>query len=335
VTALPGSPLGSDLGPWKLTFPFPDWSDALIPTELAGGTLQDERLFTVGVARPAQNWRTAFFSFPLETLADGPRRSLLGRTLVWLSPMGESRLEAPPVAAEGSTIPITLTLGLATDSGRTGLRAVLPLPPQTSLAPGSLRGSWVYDTAGRTLEWNGDLSPDQRVILGADLDLATEIPDGTTLPLHAHLYAGDGVTVTAEAPVQVDVPWLQLQEQVDPEQPGIHGVVQYAFAVSNRGFMPATALLTDTLPAGLTPLAGSAWSSTGKAALLPGGLTWSGMLAPGAQVTITYRAQVKLALPSARLIDRAEATDQLGRRVVAWAVVRVPARSYLPLVRRN
>jgi len=336
VIALPGSPLGADLGPWRLTFPFLDWSDALLPTAQARATLQNQHQFTVGMTRSAPDWRTAFFSFPLETLADAPRRTLLGRTLVWLSPMGESRLEAPPAAAEGSRVPITLTLGLATNTPRGGMRAAtVPLPPQTSLAPGSLRGPWQYDPAARALAWSGDLSPDQRVMLGADLDLATGIPDGWTLPLQARLYAGDGVTVTAETPVLVDVPWLELQERVEPAQPGLHGTVQYTLTVTNRGVMPATGHLTDTLPAGLTPLAGTAWSSTGDAALDPQRLTWSGVLAPGAVATIGYRAQVSLARPGARLIDRAELTDQFGRRVVTWAIVRVPTQLHLPLLRRD
>jgi uncharacterized repeat protein (TIGR01451 family) len=335
VIALPGSPLGSDLGPWGLTFPFLDWSDAVLPTAQARGTLQNERLFTVGVARPAQDWRTAFFAFPLETLADAPRQTLLGRTLVWLSPMGESRLEAPPVAAEGSHVPITLTLELATGAGRTGLRASLLLPSQASLAPGSLQGPWAYNTAAHALAWSGDLSPDQRVELRAGLDLASGIPDGTALPLRARLYAGDGVTVTAEAPVLVDVPWLELHERAEPAQPGLHGTIQYTFTVTNRGVIPATGHLTDTLPAGLTPVAGTDWASYGDAALTPQGLTWTGVVAPDAQVTIGYRAQVTLARPSARLINRAELTDQFGRRVVTWVVLGVPTQIYLPLVRKD
>jgi L-glyceraldehyde 3-phosphate reductase len=39
------------------------------------------------------------------------------------------------------------------------------------------------------------------------------IPDGSTLSLRARLFAGDGVTVTAEAPVRIDAPWLELREQ--------------------------------------------------------------------------------------------------------------------------
>jgi uncharacterized repeat protein (TIGR01451 family) len=335
VIALPGSPLGADLGPWGLTFPFRDWSDALTPAPEAEGTLQNERLFTVGVVRPAANWRTAFFSFPLETLAGAAREALFGRTLVWLSPLGESRLEAPPVAAEGSRIPITLTLGLAAGSPRTGLGAAISLPPDAGLAPGSLRGPWQYDAVERTLVWKGDLSPEEAITLGADLDLTTEIPDGSALPLRAHLFAGDGITVTADAPVRVDAPWLELREQADPAQPGLHGTVEYTFAITNAGVAAAAASFTDTWPAGLEPVPGTAWTSTGTAAIGPQVMTWSGAVAPGSTATFGCRARVTSPRAGVRLIDRAALADQLGRRVVSWAVISIPAHSYLPLVSKQ
>jgi uncharacterized repeat protein (TIGR01451 family) len=115
----------------------------------------------------------------------------------------------------------------------------------------------------------------------------------------------------------------------------LHAVVQYTFTVSNRGVMSATGHLTDTLPAGLAPIAGSAWASAGDVALIPGGLTWSGNLAPEAQVTIGYRATITLARLGARLIDRAELTDQYGRRVVAWTNAWAPARFFFPLIRKD
>ncbi len=71
-----------------------------------------------------------------------------------------------------------------------------------------------------------------------------------------------------------------------------------------------------------------------RLALLAAALATAG-LATNAQATIGYRAQVALPRPGARLIDRAELTDQFGRRVVAWAMLGVPAQLYLPLVRKE
>ena len=120
--SLPGGPLGGDLGPWRLTYPFANWSDGLLPERDAFGTLQDRHQNTVAVAKSTPTWRTTFFAFPLETLDAAARQTLLGRAVLWLSPLGESRLQAPPFAASGSRFPITLTLGLATDGPRADLR---------------------------------------------------------------------------------------------------------------------------------------------------------------------------------------------------------------------
>jgi uncharacterized repeat protein (TIGR01451 family) len=169
-------------------------------------------------------------------------------------------------------------------------------------------------------------------VLGADLELATGITDGTELPLRARLYAGDGLTVTADSPVHVDVPWLELEAQVTPLQAKMHGTVEYTFTVTNAGVAPATGHFTDTLPAGLEPLAGTAWSSTGEAAVEARGLSWTGTLAPGSSAAISYRAKAGLSRPGAWLADRAELTDQFGRRVVTWARVRMPTWLSLPLV---
>jgi uncharacterized repeat protein (TIGR01451 family) len=335
VLGLPGNPLGSDLGPWRLTFPFRNWGDSVIPGPQARGVLQDQRQFTVGVVRPAAAWRTAFFSFPLETLDDTARQALLGRTLVWLSPLGESRFEAPVTAAEGSRIPITLTLGLATSTPRPDLRATVPLLPETSLIPGSLRGPWAYDPASNSLAWTGALTPGITLTLGADLGLSSGITDGAILPLRARLYAGDGITVTAEAPVHVDAPWLTLAEQVEPAESVPGGTAHYTITVANAGILATTAHLTDTLPVGLSLKAGSAWATQGDLAITENMLTWSGALAPGAQTMIGYAAVVTLPRPGALLTDWIELTDDFGRRTVGWAALPVPARIRFPIIRKQ
>ena len=335
VLGLPGNPLGSNLGPWRLVFPFRNWGDGMTPGPQARGVLQDQHLSIIGVTRSAATWRTAFFSFPLETLDDAARQALLGRTLVWLSPLGESRLEAPVTAAEGSRIPITLTLGLATSAPRADLRAIVPLLPETSLVPGSLRGPWAYDPVSSALAWAGALDPGITLTLGADLSLSRGITDGASLPLRARLYAGDGITITAEAPIHADAPWLTLVEQVAPTESVPGGTVQYTITVANAGVLSSTAHLTDTLPAGLSLKAGSAWAAQGDLKVNENTLTWSGALAPGAETMIGYSAMVTLPRPGARLTNWIELTDDFGRRTVGWTAVRVPAWIRFPIIRRQ
>jgi hypothetical protein len=57
-------------------------------------------------------------------------------------------------------------------------------------------------------------------------------------------------------------------------------------------------------------------------------------VAPGAKATIGFHAEVALEHLGARLIDRADLTDQYGRRLVAWAVVQIPAKYHLPLIHK-
>ena len=330
--SLPGGPLGGDLGPWRLTYPFTNWSDGLLPERDAFGTLQDRNQNTVAVAKRTPSWRTTFFAFPLETLDAAARQTLMGRAVLWLSPLGESRLEAPPFAASGSRFPITLTLGLATDGPREDLAARLPLPAEVSLAEGSLRGPWHYDAAERALIWTGALSPGAPLTLGADLDVAAGLPAGARLPLRARLYAGNGLTVSADAPVAVDVPWLAVREQASPAQTLPGGSVRYTITVQNIGLLPTTAHLTDTLPAEVKLVADSLWATRGAVASRNGRVQWSDVLEPGAQAQIGFTGVIGMISPGARLADWTEVTDDRGRRVVAWADVTVPARQYLPLV---
>lgn len=335
VAGTVGSPLYDGLGPWPLTYPYRNWSDALLLSAAAHATLHDEHLYTVAAARPADSWRTAFFAFPLEAMEDAARRTLLERTLLWLSPLGESRLQVPPAAAAGSRIPVTLTLGLADATGRESLAATLPLLPETELVPGSLRGPWTYDSGVRALKWVGALMPGIPITLSAELQLAAGIPPGTILPLAARLDAGDDLILPAEAPVQVDVPWLTLALAAPGSEAKPGDVLDFELTATNIGVIGATARLSETMPTGLAVVPDSAWASLGEVAVVADRLTWTAALAPGASATIRFRATVALPQPGGRLVTRADLTDDCGRLVSAWAEVYVPARVYLPMVRRS
>jgi uncharacterized repeat protein (TIGR01451 family) len=332
VASQPGGPLGDDLGPWRLIYPFTNWSDAVTPQPGAYGIVQDQHQRIVGLANGTPRWRTAFFPFPLEALDAAARQALIGRTALWLSPLGESRLQAPPFAAEGSRIPVTLTLGLAADAPRAGLRARFPIPPGVAVAPGSVVGPWRLDATGEALEWAGALDPGATLPLRADLTLPAPLPDGARLPLRAELYAGAGLTVTADADVFVDVPWLAAREEVTPARLERGATARYTITVQNIGLAPTTAWLTDTLPAEITLAAGSAWASRGAVTQSATRVRWSDVLAPGEQAQIGFSGAIWPVRPGVRVVDRAEVTDARGRRVVTWAAVIVPARMYLPVV---
>ncbi len=334
VVGRAGNPLGEELGPWRLNYPFRNWSDGVVPGPTALSLLQDQGQHVVAVAQPADRWRTAFYAFSLEALAPDALTELLGRTLLWLSPLGESRLEAPPFAVRGARVPITLTVGLAAETSRSGLAAILPLPPGLDLIPGSVRGPWQADADGRTLRWTGDLAPDRPVTLNAELAVADDLPQGVSLPLAATLDAGDGVFLRARSPIRVDVPWLTLRAEGPPAEVAPGSVVPLTLYMANSGQIAATAYLTDTLPKGLTLLPETVQASRGTVMVSATGLTWQDTLPAGTEATVRFSVQVTAVNPPGQLSDWAQLTDQTGRRVVAWAIVRVRQRSYLPLVYR-
>ncbi len=334
VVGTQGNPLGEEVGPWRLRYPFRNWSDGIVPQPTAFGLLLDQAQHVVAVVQPAPHWRTAFFAFPLEALEPDALATLLGRTLLWLSPLGESRLEAPLFAARGAQVPVTLTLGLADDAPRTGLSAVLPLPAGLDLVPASVRGPWQPDPDGRALRWTGDLSPGQGLVMTAEMIVSDQVPQGATLPLAVALDAGDGVLLQARSPMRVEVPWLVLRAAGPEDEVAPGSVVPLTLNVANVGQIAATARLTDTLPKGLALLPETVQASRGTVQVGTRSLMWQDTLPAGAEATVRFSVRVTTVNPPGRLSDWAELTDQTGRRVVAWATIRVRLRSYLPLVYR-
>ena len=176
--------------------------------------------------------------------------------------------------------------------------------------PGSVRGPWTYDTAAHALAWTGALTPSIPITLGVDLQVAAGIATGTILPLTARLDAGDGLILPAEAPVQVDVPWLTLALAAPGWEVQTGDVLDFELTAANGGVIGTTARLTETLPSGLTLVAGSAKASSGEITSAAGRLTWTGVLAPGDLATIRFKTAVTLPQPGARLVTRADLTDE-------------------------
>ncbi|MEJ5199396.1 MAG: carboxypeptidase regulatory-like domain-containing protein, partial [Anaerolineae bacterium] len=334
VVAVPGGPLGDDLGPWRLLYPFTNWSDAVTPRRGTQGVAFDEHRYIVGVVNGTGRWRTAFFPFPLEALDDAARTKLIGRALLWLSPLGASRLEAPPFTAGGVRIPITLTLGLATEEAREGLRARLPLPAGLAVAPGSVRGPWSVEANGAALAWAGSLAPGEALRLHAALIPTAPSPAGAAWPLRAHLYAGNGLTVTADADVFVDVPWLVVQEEATPSRPWPGQTVHYTITVQNIGVVATTARLTDTLPSEIRLISGSVWASRGTVTSSATRVRWTDALAPGDRAQVGFRGTPAADRSWLRAADRVEVTDERGRRIVTGAIIASPPRTYLPVLWR-
>ncbi len=175
VAPIVGSPLGQDFGPFALDYPIPNWSDGLQLTIHAQAALEDEHGYTVAALTRGDRWRSAFFPFPLESMADADLSLLMGRTLTWLGPFGGSRLTVPAHARAGEQIPLTLTLTTQEKTPQPGASVRLPLPAGTTVINGSVQGGWSYSSATHTLTWSGTLLPETSRTLHVQLLIAADV----------------------------------------------------------------------------------------------------------------------------------------------------------------
>lgn len=328
---IPRNQLKIDAEPWRLIYPFKNWGDGLIPTTTAQAILVDRNMNNIGILHPTDHWRTAFFSFPPETLEERARQTLLGKTLLWISPFGESQLDAPKTAAAGSQIAITLTIGLATIEPQNGLRAILPLLPETSLVPGSIEGSWIYDIVSNSLIWEGDLSPSIPVTMTAKLQINGEIPNGTVLSLITRFYDPKGLVVAAEAPVQIGVPLIELDKKGSPTTANLGDTVQFTITVMNNGIVSATPYLTETLDQGLDIILSSITATIGNPISRSIGFTWNSPIPPHSLAQITYQARINPPKRGIKLLSLTDLSYSGGKRF-DWASVVVPAYLYIPWI---
>ncbi len=330
VLAAPDSPLGP-MGLWLLNYPYQNWSDHVIPAQDAFPILMDEQYGVVGVAHAQADFRSTFFSFPLETLSADALQKVLGQSVLWISPLGESKLILPSNAADGTTIPITLTVGSATAQTLSGVQAVLPLPPEMTLVEASLGEGWTYNLATRTLIWNGDLSPFEKIILEAEVTLASNLPDNTHLPLRATLDAGDQLILPADAEIWVNAPWVVSHLAVTPDAVWPGQETAYQMTLSNLGTLTASVRLTGTLPSALTLITSTVQASAGNIIAHWSRIDWDGSIPPGESVLISYQGEAGFWDPFDLVITWVEISaphQELG----GWAILRVIGQQYFPIL---
>jgi len=175
--------------------------------------------------------------------------------------------------------------------------------------------------------------------VSVDIPVDAHTGDSDTVTITAKSQGADGQegaavlqTTVAEQPVV-----LALTKTADPDENVLPGdTVTYTLTLVNNGNDPLTIVLTDTIPAGTTYVAGSV---TGGATLQdpPGSIVWEGLLAKGAQHVITFKVTIKANVARGSLITNTVTATVGGVPYTAQATVHVrPLYSvYLPLVLRN
>ncbi len=322
--------------PWPLTYSFVNWSDGMQLQPGARPVMLDAQGYIVGAANQQDDWRTMFFSFPLETLPPAALEAVLVESLLWLGPYGGSDLMGVDAAPEGARLPLTLTLNWSRGSPQENLTATVSLPPEMALVPDSLTGLWVYDTQNHALIWEGGLSTGVTRTFGAQVDLASGIPDGTALTVRAVLDAGDGEISMDRYTVWVDAPRLVVAASVSPNllrpPEDVLRPVVFTVTVTNTGYLTSPVTLTDTLPAGLTLLTDTLTATAGSVTLNGVQITWTGSLPPGGSAGFSFMGTVNFPRPPGLLVNWVTVWDGFQKRA-AWAILEIRGTLYFPIVR--
>jgi uncharacterized repeat protein (TIGR01451 family) len=353
VWGVPGSTMGDGIGPVNLDYPFPNWSDSLLPSPgtqiaLRGQHGQPGAVTRESVCRdsdPNCRWRAALFAFPFEALPRATRLTLMSRLVGWLSWLGGSEFSAgQAVAGIGDTIDYSLTLRNDGPASVLGATVSNTLPAGTILGDGPHGGAH-YDPLSRRVSWSGDLAPGGAVTLSYQLELTSGVGDGPVRNTADVVLNEQGLAFQREAIVRIAAPdlgdsYLILSHKNAPQSPTAvtaSSELTATLVVRNNGLADAAGASVDH------PLPWPLRLITGTLSVQGGGTTtelardnrvlWEGKATVGAPVTLTYRATAPALLGGALwLYDAARLEDGLGGAWErgAWLYVQ-PHHFYMPI----
>lgn len=294
-----GNPVGTQLGPYPLTFPagYDNFTDALTPTTAAqiatvGPAGQANSLTNSGLNAGSQNWHTNFMAFGPEVLVPADRARLLQRSLGWLSWLGRSTV-TPSVAASLDGTDITYRAVLINDGWTDLPSAVFTATFPAQLTPGS--ASPGLSLVGGNLVWNGPLPRNQTKVLTYTASLASSLPLGTTVSQVSWLaYPDHHILFDRVAEVRVNFPDLSHSTfSVAPAQKvDVGTVLNYTLVLKNNGPVDDPVVTaTNTIPPALQLLG---IDPPGQGTLISNGksFTWTTSLPKSGSATMTYRAVI-------------------------------------------
>ncbi|MBN1933826.1 MAG: S8 family serine peptidase [Anaerolineae bacterium] len=331
----PGHSIGRGLGPFTLTYPYHNWSDGLIPLPTAQVFLRAETGDPIALTRKSTTWRTAFLSFPFETLDAGAASAVMSRAVGWLGWLGTSMWGGTPGNAHGDD-EILMTASLYNDGWTDIVSAHFSatVPTGLSLVLASLPPGLAYDPISRLLSWQGSIAQGEGLKLEFQVRVDDGLPDGTQIAFPAWIgYDDHGITFERPFFLRVNAPDLALSAlwaQPDPARP--HQVLSCTLTVHNAGTLAAAAMVTSALAARgqFTGTLDSGGVGTGT--VISNLLSWSGPVAAGETVTLRYRVALD-GVGDYILPLRAWVSDGWGGRRPAEAYLSVVKwRAYFPLI---
>ena len=327
--------LGDPPGPFRLTYPFRNWSDGVVPTPGSQVYLWHNRAMAGGVATAGDGWRTIFWAMPLETLPPADRASALSRITGWLGDLGDSTFSVDRRVGPTADRTYTLTLRNLPEAAHQ-VAVTNTLPPSLTLVPTSLTGGAVYDPEGHQITWQGSLPAGgkrqfvYRATIDGGVQTGARIDNAVTLSYQGHrLRWRQTATTWADAP---DLTPSALDVSPAAVMPG--SIVTYTAVLSNDNRIPATAVsATLRLPSPLTPLTPTLHSSSGSATTIAGGVRWQGDVGPGQRVSVTLAVSTNGGLRDRWLPATLVVADGVTAPFVRDALLHVsPLHVHMPFI---
>ncbi|MEJ2211991.1 MAG: carboxypeptidase regulatory-like domain-containing protein, partial [Anaerolineae bacterium] len=254
--------LGQQVDPVALSYPFRNWSDALRPNPEGRIVAWGQHGQPVGLTLEHAPWKTAFFSFPLETMPQPELERLMAETVAWLSPLGDSVFTVDRATARpGEQLTYTLEIRNTGPRPLAGVSLSNTVPSGASYLDGSLQGPASYDPAERRIHWLGPLAAGQGLTVSYRVQLDAPLPAGGEISNVMDLGDESGLSLQRTALSRIGTPDLSASSKtVSAEKAFVGQVLIYTITLRNNGLEPAPAELVDPWPPYTLPLLGSAWA---------------------------------------------------------------------------
>lgn len=220
------------------------------------------------------------------------------------------------------------------------------LPAVLVYTPDSASNGAIYDSASRSVLWSGAVAPGAAVAITFAAKAAAGTPDHTTITNTAVIADATGRTYERSAATVYRTGDLSdSRKEVAPASTYVGGIVTYTITVANGGGGPTTFTVTDTLPAGISYVAGSAQAGHGTVSFdaAQQRFVWSGSLAGEHQTYLRFAARAgdigmlnntaQIADVSGSVITRAVALHVAGPTPTMTPVRAV--RVWLPVILRD
>ena len=308
ATGEPFHPIGWGLGPYALAFPYSNWSDALVPVPDAEIAFRGQhgRPIALTYGPPPtergtsaqEQWRTAFFAFPMETLPQDALSEVMQRTVGWLSWLGASTWDAKTAQAKpartissGSLLTMTGVVHNDGPAAVANARFATTLPAGTSLVPGSLSPEATFVPAARQIEWQGALARNEHRPIEFSIRVDDPLPEATWIHFPAQIgYNEHALSFEAPLFMRVNASDLSLSTlEVTPGAAPPTHTLAYTLIVRNTGVRDALAVVTASAPSRTQFTGALDIQGVGSGEILSKSLAWDGLVKAGSQTRLHYQ----------------------------------------------